>query len=75
MRQNKIKCEYPTFFATIPWCSECYYSKSMVNNGDVQIEKSSDRLIAHSVLPVQLVFFDEFKRFKLTGSHSAVRVT
>ncbi len=31
----------------------------MVNNGDVQIEKPSDRLIAHSVLPVQLVFFDD----------------
>ncbi len=31
---NKIQCEYPTC-ATIPWCSECYYSKSMVNDGDV----------------------------------------
>ncbi len=44
--------------------------KSMVNNGDVQIEKSSDRLVAHSVSPV-LVFFSEFKSFTLTGSHSA----
>ncbi len=44
--------------------------KSIVNNGDVQIEKPSDRLVvAHSVSPV-LVFFSEFKSFTLTGSHS-----
>ncbi len=43
----------------------------MVNNGDVQIEKPSDSLVAHSVSPVRLVFFAEFKRFTLTGSHSA----
>ncbi len=41
----------------------------MVNNGDVQIEKSSDGLVALSVSPVQLVF----NRFTLTGSHSAVQ--
>ncbi len=44
--------------------------KSIVNNGDVQIEKPSDCLAAHSVSPV-LVFFSEFKSFTLTGSHSA----
>ncbi len=53
------------------YCIECYYSKSMVNNGDVEIKKPSDRLVAHSVSPVRLLFFTEFKHFTLNGSHSA----
>ncbi len=39
----------------------------MVNNGDVQIEKPSDCLVAHIVSPVQLVF-SHWARSTLSGT-------
>ncbi len=39
----------------------------MVNNGDVQIEKLSDCLVAHSVSPVRLVF-SHWARSTLSGA-------